>query len=495
MKSLRNILVMAVFIVMSCNNIDKQNKKEISKDPTIVDSSSVNSIFAGNRAKKVERFEFSNNKGFFYKGKGGTVLIFPPNSFDCANYETVQIDVAEYTNREDIVKSNLSTTSNGKLIETNGMVYCKAYDKNKKELKLKKGKTFTCMFDKPKKKGYMLFEGKEEKGVVNWVNPIPEKKAAVKSTAIQAVNSAKEALFCGAYGTQKEIDYLESALTFTDNSLPFFTELFFKKYNLTCNDIIPLAPDESVTLDFVLTKEGKLQFINSDMPFKQAIKSRIIRWFEEMPTMVGFTDKKTNLKEDLTVYFILTPNDALAEKLRTNTSNMALVNKAAAEKDAKEKAIEAARVAEELKQRKIAEKAMEEYYKTLSEFEKSIIKSNKIAFESKKMGWINCDRFYSDPRQKINLQITNIGNDFIDYKVQLIYTSINSMFLISSNLIANNVPVDENINIVFIGHKKEGGIYFYSKKIMTTKELKEVVVEPAKINASAFDELYSKALI
>jgi hypothetical protein len=245
----------------------------------------------------------------------------------------------------------------------------------------------------------------------------------------------------------------------------------------------------------VLTKEGKLQFINSDMPFKQAIKSRIIRWFEEMPTMVGFTDKKTNLKEDLTVYFILTPNDALAEKLRTNTSNMALVNKAAAEKDAKEKAIEAARVAEELKQRKIAEKAMEEYYKTLSEFEKSIIKSNKIAFESKKMGWINCDRFYSDPRQKINLQITNIGNDFIDYKVQLIYTSINSMFLISSNLIANNVPVDENINIVFIGHKKEGGIYFYSKKIMTTKELKEVVVEPAKINASAFDELYSKALI
>jgi hypothetical protein len=30
---------------------------------------------------------------------------------------------------------------------------------------------------------------------------------------------------------------------------------------------------------------------------------------------------------------------------------------------------------------------------------------------------------------------------------------------------------------------------------MTTKELKEVVVEPAKINASAFDELYSKALI
>lgn len=158
----------------ACNNVDKKEKNEVStKDSIVLDPTSNKSIFAGNRAKQIEHFEFVNSKGFMYKGKGGTVLIFKPNSFDCGNNEKIRMEVAEYTELEAMVKSNLSTTSNGKPIETNGMVYCKAYDKNNKELALKKGKSYTCMFEKPKKKGFLLFEGKEENGTVNWVNPIP----------------------------------------------------------------------------------------------------------------------------------------------------------------------------------------------------------------------------------------------------------------------------------------------------------------------------------
>lgn len=315
----------------------------------------------------------------------------------------------------------------------------------------------------------------------------------MKSPAKQEVNTARDVLYCGAYGTEKDIDYLESSMTFVDKSLPFFTDYYFNKYNLTTNDLIPLAPDASVTLNFTLTKAGKLKFISSDMPFNQVVKSKIIRWFEEMPTMAGFTDKNTKIKEDLDIYCILSPNDALAEKLRANTANMAIVDKVAAEQDAKEKAIEAKQIAEDKKQRELDEKAMEEYYKTLSNFERTINKIDKIAFESKNMGWINCDRFYSDPRPKINLEFTNLNSDFNDYNLQLIYTSINSILTLK-NPVANNVPVNETIKIIFIGHKKDE-IYFFSKKITTSINKKEVVLEPKKINPSDFDKLYHSALI
>ncbi len=149
MKIIKILCFLAIMCTFACNNVDKKEKNEVStKDSIVVDPTSNKSIFAVNRAKQIEHFEFVNSKGFMYKGKGGTVLFFKPNSFECGSNEKIRMEVAEYTELEAMVKSNLSTTSNGKLIETNGMVYCKAYDKNNKELALKKGKSYTCMFEK-----------------------------------------------------------------------------------------------------------------------------------------------------------------------------------------------------------------------------------------------------------------------------------------------------------------------------------------------------------
>lgn len=80
-----------------------------------------------------------------------------------------------------IVKSGLSTTSNGKLLETQGMFGIEAYTKDGKKLTVnpKVGIYVQVPVDQYKK-GMMLFKGeKDTAGMINWVNPKPLYKIPV----------------------------------------------------------------------------------------------------------------------------------------------------------------------------------------------------------------------------------------------------------------------------------------------------------------------------
>jgi hypothetical protein len=80
-----------------------------------------------------------------------------------------------------IVKSGLNTTSNGKLLETQGMFGIEAYTKDGKKLTVnpKVGIYVQVPVDQYKK-GMMLFKGEKDKaGMLNWVNPKPLYKIPV----------------------------------------------------------------------------------------------------------------------------------------------------------------------------------------------------------------------------------------------------------------------------------------------------------------------------
>lgn len=493
-----------MLFIASCNTDTSEKSNRLKTDTTASEidnsleiasnSKSVKEFYHKQRIKKTEKFVFTNNKGFTYKGKGGTVLVFPANAFDCNEKDSVELEVSEFTDLTSIVQANLSTLSNGKMLESNGMVYCKAYSGNK-ELELKKGKSFKCMFNKPTSKNFKLFEGEDTNGFINWKNPTDEvvqKNNAIKTIKVSKIeNSKKEALTICTYGTPNDINDIENSLKFTDNPSDHIISYFIDNYDIAFNDLIPFAPNESIMLNFTLTKSGRLKFIDSEEMINPKIKNKLINYFEKMPLIEGYTNAETGEKEDLPLYFAICPNKLLNERLENDKGNMTKVNQILASQEQQKKELQ-----EEMeRQEKIAlEKSKREYelYEKNQAFSDKINESTKIVFKATKMGWINCDRFYNDGREKVALDFEGL-EQFTSFNIQIVFPKINSVYALNSNNRANNIPIDETIKIVFVGMKNTD-VFFCNKSVTTAKENKIQFAEATKIKESDLNSYIENSL-
>lgn len=98
---------------------------------------------------------------------------------------------------------------------------------------------------------------------------------------------------------------------------------------------------------------------------------------------------------------------------------------------------------------------------------------NRYNFSISKLGWINCDRFYDDPREKAPLYI-KLDAVVSDYTVHVVFPRINSISGMMSfepgNLIRfMDFPLNEPIYIVAVGVRK-GKIVTGFKETKVTKE-------------------------
>ncbi len=91
-------------------------------------------------------FNINNSQDTVIIGQKGIKVFVPANSFvlDDPN-ATVSLELVEYTNLTDMLLANLTTTSNGQLIETGGTVYLNA-TANGKQVLLQAGKTVQLAF-------------------------------------------------------------------------------------------------------------------------------------------------------------------------------------------------------------------------------------------------------------------------------------------------------------------------------------------------------------
>lgn len=500
------VILCSLFFMASCNTNSSQKNNSLgndtlasnlnieTSDATSLPSKNVKEFYNKQRLKNTEHFVFTNNKGFTYKGKGGTVLVFPPNVFDCKAQDSVKLEVCEFTDLTSIVQANLSTLSNGKMLESNGMIYCKAYSGNK-EIELKKGKSFKCMFNKPTTKNFKLFEGEDIDGIINWKNPINEaavKKDAIKTIKISKVeNTKKEALTICTYGTPNDISDIENYIKFQSEPSNHIISYFIDNYDIAFSDLIPFAPNESMMLNFTLTKAGRLKYTDSDISINPKIKSKLIGYFEKMPLMEGYTNAETGEKEDLPLYFAVCPNKLLNERLENDNANMSKVNQAIAEKEQQEKE----RQLEIEKQEKIAfEKSKREYelFEKNQAFSNEVNEASKIVFNSFKMGWINCDKFRNDERQKVALDFVDL-EQFTSFNIQIVFSKINSIYSLNSNNRASNFPIDEPIKIIFVGMKNTD-VFFYNKTMTTSTENKITFASATKIKETELNSYIEKSL-
>ncbi len=110
------------------------------------------------------------------EGKNGTIIVCPKNCFVNANgtviNDNVKIELKEAFTLSDMLLENLSTTSNGNLLETDGMIY---FNPTANGEQLFINKNIPIHIEIPTKKklsGMMAYEGiKDASGKINWINP------------------------------------------------------------------------------------------------------------------------------------------------------------------------------------------------------------------------------------------------------------------------------------------------------------------------------------
>jgi hypothetical protein len=121
-------------------------------------------------------FQIDSRQDNVIEGGSGTIIVFPKGCFRNANgaivEENVKIELAEALTLQDMLLSNLTTTADGKLLETDGMIYFNA---------TANGKPLTVNKDIPvhieiptheKKPGMKAYRGtRDENGNMNWADP------------------------------------------------------------------------------------------------------------------------------------------------------------------------------------------------------------------------------------------------------------------------------------------------------------------------------------
>jgi hypothetical protein len=158
------VSLFSLTIFQCSNNSNADNEKLLPNDPfknTIVPSQS---------------FEINSKQDNVIEGKEGTVVVCPKGCFKNAKGEIVEdnvkVELSEALSLEDMLLSNLTTTSNGKQLETDGMIYFKA-TANGEQLSINKNNPIHIEIPtREKKPGMMAYKGiRDEKGNMNWIEP------------------------------------------------------------------------------------------------------------------------------------------------------------------------------------------------------------------------------------------------------------------------------------------------------------------------------------
>lgn len=117
---------------------------------------------------KKQVFTITNHDAVVLEGREGTIIRIPAN---CFLEENVQIELQEFYNPLDIMSANLSTLSDGSILETRGMLYLQA--KSEEQI-VQPQKDVLVEFNslETNEDGFLVFNGEvDENMAVNWTNP------------------------------------------------------------------------------------------------------------------------------------------------------------------------------------------------------------------------------------------------------------------------------------------------------------------------------------
>ena len=157
--------------LLSCLSIGCSTKHDFSEVTKFAESDPFQNSMALS-----EVFQIDAKEDQVIEGKKGTVIVFPKGCFLNRAGETVEseveIELAEALTLDDMLLSNLTTTADGKLLETDGMIYFNA-KANGEQLRInEKNPLYIEIPTDFKKPDMMAYEGiRDVNGNMDWQNP------------------------------------------------------------------------------------------------------------------------------------------------------------------------------------------------------------------------------------------------------------------------------------------------------------------------------------
>lgn len=161
MKRLFPFAIIGLILVSSCT----------TKKPALLNPKNLQSSF----------IKIYNDSTYHLKTAKGAIVNIPANCFDVPAGSSVDIEIKEAYSMQDILKAGLTTMSNGKLLQSGGMIFFNATADNKPVKFLKEvGLTIPS---KVYNNSMKVFKGElTEDSTINWVEPKPvDSSDAMKS--------------------------------------------------------------------------------------------------------------------------------------------------------------------------------------------------------------------------------------------------------------------------------------------------------------------------
>jgi TonB family protein len=443
------IILTTTFLAISCskekkrttnNHIAKTEYIATTKTDRFLDEEnpmkSLADIYKKNK-KTVQSFTINVDIDTTITCQEGTKITFFANSLVCKNTGeaikgNITVQVTEYYKLSDLLFANLTTTSDGEILETGGMINIEAYAKGEK-LILDEGRTIQVYFPtKKKKKGMRLFLGRWKNNKVNWISTENLENITQEKVYNDVANYP---VFVG--GEKALSNYLNSELEYPMSA---------RDSNIT----------GTVIVSFVIDKYGKPRNIGIEKGITFELNSAAASLVYNMPDWIpgNQNGKNVNVRMTLPIQFCITDVEPNTNFKTTNTFSL------------------------------------DKYICNMTDKELQKTDKTKIyqyIFKSSHIGWINCDRFVNDTRKKTDFLITNC----LSSDITVIIPKLNSIIQVVSKgnkSVLENVPVGESISIIAIKNVKgknylatketiitENGETFLDFKSITNEDLKKLI--------------------
>lgn len=444
------------------------SNKAISSPDQSVKEMSLSDIYRP-FAKQPQTFSFQANRDTSINCEEGTLIKLKANSFISAKTGKeisgkVQLSVLEYYKTSDILLSNLSSTSDNKILETGGMIHLSASADSEKCI-IKEGRVIEVGFPYSDKKNDMaLFNGE-------WINNKIDWKLANTNTSDKEVvqSSRGEVVFVKSDGEQEFINV----------------------------EAMPEFPGGDAALRRYIDQNAKYPFSE----LKNKIEGRVLVKF--VVDRFGYINNVQVVKgldstlDKVAVYLVSKmPAWKPAEQGGKAVSCYYTVPVQFVHKELTDDEIQQSRVLEEnikalkydpatrryITNNKALNKVIETRFKEDNFQNTNTNDLNRYIFSVSQLGWVNCDRFDTSKNPKTNYSILiDKPNKTI---VNVIFHRIKAIVpgcIESNRIIFKNVPLGEKITIVAVKMVDSKLFLAVKDTEITDKEETELDFQPVTV--------------
>jgi TonB family protein len=420
-----------------------------------VTAEKVNSVFDiySHFDKQPQLFIIDTNRDTTIICAEGTLIRIKAKTFAYEKTEkeiegTIQLQVKEYYNLSDMLLSGLTTTSGAEMLETGGMLYIDAMAEQEK-CRIKEGREIEIGFPYANKKDDMaLFNGQKENDIIDW-----KQAATVINISIMTATIV---------GMEEETPptIVEQMPEFPGGEATL--QKYMDQYVRYPFSVIKDKIQGKVFVSFVVEKDGTLTNIQVRRSLNSMLDKVAVNMVNNMPNWIPAKQngQKVSCSYTLPVSFIPKEGELTNEEiLQSKTIEKQIKNEKVEYLDTKYL------TNEEFKE-EFENKVQKDNFQQTNAAD-----VNRYVFSATQLGWINCDRFISDNRQRVNysIRVDQPGNA-IATVISHRYKSIMSGIVEANRIRFVKVPPGEKITIV-VFKTENNQIYLAIKEtVITDKE-------------------------